>query len=167
MANPKRPVLNIPATPTEKVLGILAAVGVMLTWIIVASAWPNLPQLVPTHFGLNGKADATGPAWTVWILPVVQLLLATLLTVVKRYPQSFNYLWAITPKNAGRQYLLARMLIGWLCLEMVSLFAYLSWQTIQTALGSSVGLGLWFLPIILLVLTLTIGFYLWLAYQMR
>jgi uncharacterized membrane protein len=33
--------------------------------------WPDLPDSIPTHFGINGKPDAWGKKETIFILPLV------------------------------------------------------------------------------------------------
>lgn len=135
--------------------------------IMVALFWSSLPALVPSHFGVSGTPDAWSDKWAILILPLVSLVLYALLTLSNRYPHKFNYAWPITPHNAERQYKLAHSLIIWLKMEVMLLFAYLEWTTIRTALDQTVGLGIAFLPLVLVAIFGTIGVYFYQAFLAR
>jgi len=94
-------------------------------------------------------------------------VLYTGLTVLSRYPHIYNYAWPITLQNAATQYRLARQMVIVLKTEIVWIFAYLDWQTIQTALGRAQGLGQAFLPIFLFIIFGSLGFYLYKGFQAR
>ncbi|HEX2911687.1 MAG TPA: DUF1648 domain-containing protein [Chloroflexia bacterium] len=167
MDKAKRPILKIPLSSTERLLGLITALVVALTFINVFAAWSNLPDIIPTHYNAAGKIDGTGPKWTVWLVPGVQLVLTLVISIVSRFPHTFNYPWKITSENAGRQYLMARLLLVWLRLELALLFAYLNWKTIQSALNQANGLDWWFLPLTLIAMFGSLGIYLWLAGRMK
>ena len=56
----------------NKLLHILAALLLPLPLIVLAMAWSSLPEIIPTHFGIEGNPDQYGPKRT---LALVQLLL--------------------------------------------------------------------------------------------
>lgn len=167
MKSSERPVINIPHTSLEVGLEVVAIGVLFFIVIMVALFWSSLPAQVPSHFGVSGAVDAWSDKRTLLILPVVSLLLYTLLTIANRYPRNFNYAWPITPQNAERQYTLAHSLIIWLKMEVMFLFAYLEWTTIGTALRKTEGLGLFFLPLALVVLFCTVGLYFYQAFLAR
>ena len=78
-----------------------------------------------------------------------------------------NSLIAITPENAGRQKDVTLMLTSWVKAEIVWMFVFTEWQSIQVAMGRAGGLGGQFLPIVLAVVFGTIGYYIWRGYQLR
>ena len=89
------------------------------------------------------------------------------LTILNRYPHIFNYPVEITEQNAVRQYEIARSLLCALKAEIVWIFTYIEWRTIQVASDQAVGLSPLFLPILLVLIFGTIGLSLFRAYRAR
>ena len=169
MAEPlqKRPVLNLPLSPLEKIAEVIAGGGVLFTIFILLQAWPTLPESVPRHFNASGEADGWGGKGSLLILPAIGFVIYVSLTVLNRFPHIFNYPFALTEENVERQYRCARLLISALKAQMVWLFAYIEWQTIQTALGKAEGLGPMFMPVLLIFSTGTIVVYFYQASRIR
>lgn len=162
-----RPVLNLPASPAETALGLVAAAGVLFAIVTLALHWAALPERVPTRFGPSGTPIAWGPKGSLLPLAALAFVLYTVFTVLARYPHKFNYLVRITEENAPRQYLLTRSVIGWLKVEVVWLIAYIEWKMVQVALGQAQGLGpswVWIWPALLFG---TLGVYLFNSYRAR
>jgi hypothetical protein len=59
------------------------------------------------------------------------------------YPHLFNYTVEITPENAERQYRGGVKLLRAVNTLAIAMFAYLTYATIQVALGQQQGLGTW------------------------
>ena len=165
-SNP-RPVLQVPRSPLESVLEIFALAGLAGMVYGVAVNWSILPEKIPSHYGVSGQPDNWSGKSTLLILPIISAVLYTGLTIFSRYPHIYNYAWPITPQNAATQYRLARQLIIVFKTAIVWLFAYINWRTIQTALERAQGLGQAFLPIFLLTIFGSLGFYLYKAFQTR
>lgn len=130
-----QPVLSIPRSPLELGLEVVAVAGILWgCWIIVQS-WDGLGDRIPVHFGFSGQPDAWGNKAAIWILPAVAVVFDVMWAVMANYPHTFNYPVAITEENAGVQYHLARLLLGWLKVEMIWLLMWILWQQIQVSLG--------------------------------
>lgn len=112
-------------------------------------SYPNLPDSVPSHFNGAGKPDDWSSKNSIWFLLAVGVFVYALLTIVSRFPHSFNFPGRITPENAMRQYTLAIRLLRVLKIVIVLLFFFISLSVVQVATGQSTGLGLWFLPVFL------------------
>lgn len=167
MIQTRQPKLEIPRSRTESILEFVSG-GVFLCLIILLfQNWERIPDSIPTHFGGSGKPDDWGSKYTLLLLPSILVIIYSGFTVLSRYPHVYNYPWRITEENAERQYLLARTFLCWLKLEIILLFTFIEWTTIQVAFRYSEGLGLTFLPISLIVIFGTIGMYFWLAYKAR
>lgn len=148
-----RPVINVPRTPLENMLEELAACCLIGLIVVAIWGWLILPAIVPTHFNISGQPDAYSSKSALLILPVILLLAYGLLTLVERFPHTYNYPIAITAENAPRQYRLARMLLVWLKLEILAVGIILQWSIIQSVINSSGSSLLYFtflLPILLL-----------------
>ena len=162
-----KPILKLPRTPMNDALDAVTAVALILCTYLLVEAWPHLPVQVPTHFAANGQADAWGSRATLWILPSAAAFIAALLTVLCRWPHRFNYAFAITMENAERQYQIAVALMHWLKLEIAALFSYLTWATVNVALGHASGLNGALMAITLAAIFGTVGAYLWQSYRAR
>lgn len=167
MGKSRRPRIDIPRSPADMVLQLVAFVGLVLVFFFTVQSWNDLPDTIPTHFNAAGQANSWGSKGTLWTLPVVTAVMYLMLTALEFFPHTYNYPLKITPQNAERQYYLARSLLVWMKAELAVMLAYLQWEWIQSALGKSEGLGILFLPVILIALFSTIGVYFWQAFQAR
>jgi uncharacterized membrane protein len=157
----------IPLSQMEIFLEIAAAMGLVFGLIILARSWNMLPDIVPTHFGISGAPDAWGAKTSLLLLPGIGILIYLSITILGRFPGLYNYPVTITETNYMIQYYLARSLMAWLKTEIIWLFLWLNWLTIQTSLGHATGLGWAAMPIILIVTIVTIVVYFQQAFQAR
>jgi hypothetical protein len=84
---------------------------------------------------------------------------------LNRFPHLFNYLQPITQENALRQYTIATRMIRVLKLVLAGVFFALLHRTVQTAQGEAQGLGTWFLPLVLALVYLPLGYYLYKSFR--
>jgi Domain of unknown function (DUF1648) len=133
----------------------LAVVVLLGIFGVVWFYWPQLPERIPAHYGLLGVPDAYGPKGTLWILPGAALFLYTLLTYVGRHPQRMNLPSWVTPEQRSQVLPTAQATVGWLKVEIMGIFGWMTWTTIAVALGLRSGLGAAFLPVSLGVVVLT------------
>ncbi|PKK82633.1 MAG: hypothetical protein CVT49_12530 [candidate division Zixibacteria bacterium HGW-Zixibacteria-1] len=161
MEKVKRPVIELPLSRVEKIFELVAAVGLLTSIFLLINYWSVLPDKVPSHFGVSGRADAWSGKAILIILPLVSLFLYTLLTLVCRKPQYCNYLVRITAENAERQYRLARKFLSILKAELIWVFTLINWASIGVAMERCNGLGVFFLPVFLIIVFGTIGIYIY------
>jgi len=162
-----RPILRLTRRPIDIVMELIALLAIAATWGMIAFSWKSLPDRVPSHFDFAGKPDAWSGRWVLLLLPAIAVAVYAMLTGIRSIPHRFNYPWRITPENAARQYRMAVSLIVWLKTEVVFMFAYLTWETIHTAQGNSVGIGRFFLPVVIGGLFATIAIYMVAAARAR
>jgi uncharacterized membrane protein len=168
--NQRRPVIKIPVTRTEIILEVIGLLGIMGILLFLSLNWARIPDTVPQHFGFSGKVDSWGSKGILIVLPVVMGAFYLLLTILGRFPHYFNYTVQITTENAAAQYLNARRLLCWLKFELVYIFSYIEFCTIRIAVGadkSSSGLGTAFLPIFLLAVFGTLGYFIYQSARLR
>ena len=87
------------------------------------------------------------------------LALYLLMTVVARFPSAFNYPVRVTAENRLQLEALALDMILWIKAEVVCLFAWIQWFTIEAARHSHGGLPGAFFPVYLLVLFGTVAWF--------
>jgi uncharacterized membrane protein len=155
-----RPKIKLIPTTADKLVDILGWIILLALWALTITNYSSLPDTIPTHFNAAGEADGFGSKVTILSLPVIATLLFIGLTVLNRYPHSFNYPTAITQDNALRLYTLATRMLRYLKLVLVVVFGGIEFMTIQNATGKAAGLGVWFLPLTLVLIFLPLIYFL-------
>lgn len=163
----ERPRIEIRLSRIDWTLEVIGGLGLFLTFAYAASCYQDLPEVIPTHFNGSGVADGFGNKLSIWMLPLIMLILYTALTMILRYPHFFNYPTAITTENAVPQYRNAVMMIRVLKTVLVATFSYLTYASVQNGLGKMNGLGTWFLPIFLTAVLGTVGVLVYRAIKLR
>jgi len=130
------------------VIDSLSAVVLILGWWIAFSVYPSLPERVPVHFGLTGKADRWGGRWMIFLIPLVSTVIFALDFWI------FEYASPRSPKPIPTE---MRTPLHLLLLELSVIFAYITWRMSEVAFGRARGLGGWFLPTTLIAVVATCG----------
>lgn len=156
----QRPVLVIPESQLLQIINWGALAGIVALFGIALHGWLTLPDTIPVHFGIDGRANGWGSKKVIWLLPIVGLFMYGMLTVINRYPHTFNYVVRITEENALRQYQIACSMIIWLKFELVWLFAYIEWQMYNLATTENPTLGIWFGPVSVILIFGTVAYWL-------
>jgi uncharacterized membrane protein len=166
MAN-ERPKMNMPFTPTQKMLFAGAIMFMLLHIILVTFYFPSLPERMPSHFGVSGKPDAWAGKAIILLILILSIVISSVMLVVSFFPRTYNYVVRITPGNAERQYSLGRTLLLFLAFEISLFLSYATWKTIQVAIGQAAGLGVWALPVFLAAIFVPLITYFRLSYKAR
>ncbi|WP_339206773.1 DUF1648 domain-containing protein [Paenibacillus sp. FSL K6-3182] len=153
------PKLTIAKSNLERWHDGISVLLLLSSVIYLIVKWPDLPQTIAIHFNGRGEADGWGSKAALVILPIISFLLFAGLALLRKIPHEFNYMTTITEQNAPYQYKTSILLLSWIKLEIVALFAYVQWAAIQVASGGASKLGIWLLPVILVILIGTIVFY--------
>ncbi|WP_249310348.1 DUF1648 domain-containing protein [Bacillus sp. FJAT-49736] len=153
----KRPKLNIPRSKIEIILDIFCLLLIIGNIVYLMFEYPSLSSRIPIHF--NGDVpDGWGNKGMLWVLPAVSIVIALGLTILERFPHTFNYSH-LSEVNIEKQYKNARQMMNVFKAESTLLFVYYSWQWIQLTMKNNVGLGIWEIPIILVIIIGTIVFF--------
>ncbi|MDP4281753.1 MAG: DUF1648 domain-containing protein [Bacteroidota bacterium] len=144
-----RPKIKLKLSAIDKVLEISGWLAFIAIWIMTIMTFSHLPNTIPTHYNLAGKADSVGGKVTILLLPVLSTILFIVLTFINTFPYLFNYPENITAEDAEKQYLYATRLIRYLRLIIVVIFGYIEYRTILSTKVAVVGLGGWFIFIFL------------------
>lgn len=154
-----QPKISVPVSTIERILDFFSVVFLISMFGYLLFKWPSLPDTIATHFDASNKADGWGSKGVIWSLPITALLLFIGLTALAKFPHIFNYPSRVTEENAPKFYILGRQMMKWLNCEIMFILLIFVWDFIQSAQGAN-GLGIWFLPIALILLFGTIIIYL-------
>ena len=147
----ERPKIKLIPTSVDKLVDLLGWIILLALWALTITHYSTLPDTIPTHFNAAGEADGFGSKASIIGLPFIATLLFIGLTVLNRYPHIFNYPSPVTQDNALRLYTLATRMLRYLKLILVVVFGGIGFMTVQHATGKAAGLGVWFLPLTLVL----------------
>ena len=155
----ERPKITLVPSTADKMVELLGWLILLALWGWTFTHFSDLPDTIPTHFNAAGEADGFGSKASIIGLPFIATLLFIGLTVLNRYPHSFNYPSPVTQDNALRLYTLATRMLRNLKLVLVIVFGGIEFMTIQHATGKAAGLGAWFLPLTLVLIFLPLIYF--------
>lgn len=145
-----RPKIKLKKENIDLTLEALAILGLLFLIVYPLYHYSSLPEEIPSHFGASGRPDDYQSKNIIWAFPALGVFIYLLLTMISRVPHTFNYTVKITEKNATTQYQIALRMMSALKAIILFAFAYISFTSIQIALGNKRELGYWFLPILLI-----------------
>lgn len=147
-----RPVIKITKDRTDKTIEFFTFLAVGVAFVFPLIYFINLPEQIPIHFDGSGNPDRFAAKSTVWALPVVGLLICFGIFKLTKYPQVFNYPQTIRPENAKSIYRTAQKMLRMVNFVIAASLAYITIQTVLTAMGRANGLGSFFLPVFTIAL---------------
>jgi uncharacterized membrane protein len=114
---------------------ISLAALVLLVWITYRALYgPDpLPARIPIHFDFAGNPNGWGSPSSLPLFPVVALAVYLLITLVARFPSTFNYPVRVTAEYRPRLQELALDMIAWLKAELICLFTWIQWAIVEAA----------------------------------
>lgn len=136
-----QPKIDVKPSPKDIKLIRLGWLIVITNLAFVAFYFLSLPEQIPIHFNLKGKADGFGSKSTLWVLPLISLAIyyGMYLVATKVKPHLMNYPVTVTEKNAPKLYAMSITMLVILNLLIAVLFLVLSLEIIGISLK-------WFKP---------------------
>ena len=147
-----RPILEINPTKADKALEVAGIAMLLLLWAFCFYSYYNTPDIVPVHFGADGKPDGYGDARTVFLMPIIAVFLFILMSLATRHPENFNYTVTITPQNAERQYSRMLRFMKWIKIGVVMIILLIEFFSFNVAIGKSDRLPGWILFVVFVLI---------------
>jgi uncharacterized membrane protein len=139
---------------------LIALAGLVVAIWVVGDFYSQLPERIATHFNAEGMANGFGARSTLWILVGIACLLYATLSVIDFLPRVVNLRKPLDPAREKIVWDETTAMVGWVKVEVCWMFAYLCLAMVRNAMGMQVGLGRWFLPVMLLAVFGTMAVYL-------
>ncbi|MVP00595.1 DUF1648 domain-containing protein [Paenibacillus lutrae] len=152
-----QPKLIIDRTVPERISDFLSVLLLAGATVLLALHWRDIPAEIPIHFNGKGEPDRYGGKAFIWAPMALASVMWMVLTLLERYPHVYNYI-NLTEANREKQYLNARMMINLMKLEIVLFFVCISAE-IYAAGNYDFNLLAWGMPVFLLLLALTLAFF--------
>lgn len=153
-------------TKTDKIVESACFLMLIAIWGLVIKNYANLPDFIPLHYNFAGKVDRFGGRTTIFALPILTTVLYIGLTLLYLFPKQLKYPLSITLANKQLLFITAMRMIRYLKLIVVLLFGYNLYKTIQYSNGIANGLGVWFLPITIMVMCFPTIYFIFMAMKL-
>ena len=90
------------------IIGVLALLGSTLFVIIM---WSQIPDQIPTHYNFAGEADGYGGKGSLIFMMVLAWFMFILITILMRFPNTWNMPVKVTAENKSRLYSITRAML--------------------------------------------------------
>lgn len=140
-------------------LEIVSLTTLLAAWAVLAAHWTDLPSQVPQHFDSSGNPDGWGNKNGLLLLPLTATGVYALLTAASRYQKLMSIPIRVNRDAREVKSLLLNMAITFKAIVLLILL-YLTWGSVNIAIGSSTSLAKGFLPFSLAAVFLVLGVYL-------
>jgi uncharacterized membrane protein len=146
-----RPKLTIDKTTSDKLIEFLGWLFFLVTWLLPIFVYSDLPDEIPMRIDGSGNVSTTGNKTTIFLLPIIGTFSFLLISIIRRYPHTFNYSVPITEDNALEQYTNSTRMLRYLNLSISLTFLLIMHQIIETASSGANSLGAWLIFFILTI----------------
>ena len=134
---PKR----LPLSLLDKIMIGVSALLVVLALARLAMVYGDLPEIIPSHYGLNGEVDGTSGKSTLLILGGVDVLCWATVVAGNFFPQAINVPVFLLRRSGEEIIQGSRVLLNVIAILCAGLFWYLLEATVQIALGSAAAIS--------------------------
>lgn len=144
-----RPIIDVPVEPMDLIIDLVSVTLLIIMMGYTLYAFPGLPDTIPIHYNGSGEVDGYGIKTTIWLLPVISIVMFVGLFILNKYPHMHNYMVNITEENALKNYRFSTRILRVVNFLCMLLFAFIQYRMILGAHRTTTGLGDLLLPIII------------------
>lgn len=95
---------------------------VVFLWWFTLKKYKSLPQIIPTHFDVEGKPDNFGNKKWYFFTPILSVIFYVGIFFLIRSPESANFPVEITDENRDVQFFIMNLFVRWLLFLVVLIF---------------------------------------------
>lgn len=151
----------------RKVLNIITLIILFAGLIYTIYNYKKLPDVVATHFNLNGQPNGWGRKGTIFILPIISIIIYSILAILSKYPSIYNFPCKVTYENKERLYNTGQNMITIMNAEIVILFVYIEYNIVKSAIIGELTMSILSIYAVLIILAITIGYYIYKLYKVK
>lgn len=157
----KSPRIDIKPNTVDKKIIRAGYIIITLNFALILLFYSTLPEIVPNHFDLYGNANGFGEKSSIYILPIISLLIYFGMTMVatKVKPYYFNLPTKVTEKNAPQLYAITIRMMVVMNLIIAIVFTIITMGIIRSALSGSNSISMLTLPLSLIAIFACIIYY--------
>ena len=162
----ERPKLKLQTPLIGRLFDGIALLVLAVSAINIFMHWSSLPAQVPSHYNALGEPDAWSSRGFVFVPLLIGSILWVGLHVLEKFPHIHNYS-GLTKINAEPLYKNSMLMLNFIKNEFMLIFTIGSWNDIHVANGNDSFLGVWELPLTLLIIFGTLLFFIWRSIQLK
>ena len=155
-----KPKIYIPNSSIDHAVDALGALLLILSWCYLLFNYAEIPERIPTHYNFEGIADGFGEKNQLFVLLGIGTVIYIGVYVLNFFPHKMNLMASITEENAFYQYSIAKNMLRMVNLALAITFSYLCCKAVHNALNEITDLDAWMTPVILVLLFVPLGYYL-------
>ena len=148
-----RPRIKIVPDDMDKRIRALSVILFLLMTAFTCWLYDISPDKVPGHFDINGNINRYDNKITVFIMPMIALVILLLLNFLTRIPHIYNYPQSITAETAPAMYKAGAKMLRYLCLGLMLLFCYIQYEMYIGIRDKYLPMHWWELVLVLLLTT--------------
>ena len=133
-----KPKIKIETSQLDVFLDIILMAFVIGIIVIPLYHLMNLPDQIPIHFDIKGKADGFGSKYSILLIAGIGIGLAIMLWWLRRYPHLMNFPFEINDSNAAVNYKMIIRFLNVINILTTLLFLIVILLIINTANGNDV-----------------------------
>lgn len=141
------------------IMDAISALSIIGMIVCTFFLWQNSLDPVPMHYNFNGEVDTYGSKSLMLILLFIDVICYIGIALLSKYPEVYNYCVEINEENREKQFLMAQTFMKAINAEITVIFFYIQ---VHNLIGITTGrqnLSVGFMPLFLIILFGTIGFY--------
>jgi uncharacterized membrane protein len=167
MMIPENPKLHASVRPIDWLIEVIAVIMLLCTIAYTLLEFNSLPDRIPRHFDAAGSPDGFGNKGVILVMPMINTFVFIIITFAQRVPHIHNYLVKLTAENISRQYQNSIDMLR--CIRFVTTIqlSYITFATVETALGRMNGLGTFFIPVTLVFIFSVLIFFVIRSYRLK
>jgi uncharacterized membrane protein len=135
-----------------RLIEIITLSAVVLTALIVVYTYHDLPESIPAHFSFSGKPDAYNGKESIWLIPVMNVIIYIVLSSITLLVRLLKRPDEITTEVM----VMVAVMIRQMNLLFSVLFLFLVTGTIRISLGKTEGLGVVITPLFLILMAVVV-----------
>lgn len=133
---------------------IIDVICLALLIVPAITYFPELDLSIPKHYGIDGTPDSYGNRTSILIMPIIGIIVYSIMSMLHKHPEVFNYPIKITKENKDQLYKLGQSTIRNIKLIVIIGFASLNFFSIRIGMGLSQKLPLYIIPTFVILLIL-------------
>lgn len=143
-----RPKINIRKTNLDKRIEILTFVLILISVILIAVYYNQLPKKLPIYFNWPSKdQNGFGEKNLLWASPIICTAITIIFYKLNQYPWILNYPVKINKENARYHYTMATKALRTLALVLAIMCLLLTLTSILYGLGFNTGYSNYLFPL--------------------
>jgi uncharacterized membrane protein len=144
--------------PHHNSLIFLAILIAIINLVYATYSFPNLPDIIPIHFGIDGKPNGWGEKYTIFVIPIINFALVGFMASIRKHPFSYlNLPIKFSNNNLEERVKLGKQLLDLISVAISTLFFFVELHIVISSQNPISSNGIFFVIISIVVAILCLS----------